>query len=449
VMREEDTVILGAGLCGLSAASELGERAVVLEREDRPGGLVRTECRNGYWFDHVIHLLYFRDPDTERRVRGLLGDTLQPCPPVAWIDCAEGTARFPLQQHIGALNHDAALRCIRDLVVANFERHDEPPRHYEELLRRTFGDAMCQTFFFPYNRKMWKRPLSTLAPDGFQWNLARPTLEEALAGALNPAAEVAAYNQRGWYPRPPTDAPCRGMEVLTRALAERVPRLHLQHVVERIDLRERTVVASVHGEEAHFRWETACLSTLPLPLVLRMCSPAPAELVEACSQLKWNRVYSVALSVQGPRPHGTGHWRYYSSPDLSFTRAVFLHEFDPQAAPPEGWPLLIEVTQPAEEPLLEPSQLVGEVQAGIRRARILPENCEVVDTHVLVIDPAYVVFTPQNNSIMQRARDFLVKHGVTPLGRYGRWEYSSMASVMADGFRWARAFNTAHSPIER
>jgi hypothetical protein len=52
----------------------------------------------------------------------------------------------------------------------------------------------------------------------------------------------------------------------------------------------------------------------------------------------------------------------------------------------------------------------------------------------MIVDPAYVVFTVDNQPIIEQARDFLKNSGVTSLGRYGRWEYSSMAQVMRDGF---------------
>ena len=72
------------------------------------------------------------------------------------------------------------------------------------------------------------------------------------------------------------------------------------------------------------------------------------------------------------------------------------------------------------------------------RAGALSGECKIIDRNLMVIDPAYVVFTPENESIVNAARDFLVQHGVTPLGRYGRWEYSSMAQCMRDGFAWGK-----------
>jgi protoporphyrinogen oxidase len=436
VIEETDVLILGGGLTGLSAAAVLGDHATVLEREGRPGGLVRTECFAGYWFDHVIHLLYFPDAATEGRVRALPGADLVPCPATSWVETAAGTARFPLQMHLGSLQQDAVIRCVRDFAEATFAPAGDPPGNYEEMLLRTFGRALCEIFFFPYNRKMWRRPLKDLAPSGFHWNIARPRFAEVLRGVLAPERPAGAYNADGWYPRPPRGSPVRGMEVLSRALARQVPRLLLGHTVESIDLKGQVVTARHEGRPVSFRFRHACLSTLPLPQVVGMCRPAPADLLEACRCLVHNRVLSAAFSIRGPRPVGRGHWRYYTDESLVFTRLVHLHEFDPDSAPAEGWPLLAEIPEPGEGPAGDPAQTLARARADVLRAGALPAGCTVADQHLLVVEPAYVVFTPQNQAVMQWARRLLADHGIDTLGRYGRWEYSSMGQVMCDGFRW-------------
>jgi len=68
-MQDVDYLILGAGLAGLAAADGLSDSAVVLERDEVPGGLVRADYFDGYWFDRVLHLLYFADPKAQPNKR--------------------------------------------------------------------------------------------------------------------------------------------------------------------------------------------------------------------------------------------------------------------------------------------------------------------------------------------------------------------------------------------
>jgi hypothetical protein len=224
------------------------------------------------------------------------------------------------------------------------------------------------------------------------------------------------------------------MEVLSHHLAQKVVGLRLRHCIEVIDLEKSLVKVRTESGFQCFRFSKRCLATLPLPEIIAKCCQAPPDLLEGLAKLKRNRVLSAAFSIVGPRPADRGYWRYYTDESVSFTRLIYLHEFDPDCAPAEGWPLLAEITQPAEHPPMPREQLLSQVQSDLCRVGALPSGCRIADAHLLLIDPAYVVFSLDDEAVVERARAFLLSHGVAPLGRYGRWEYSSMGQVMRDGF---------------
>ncbi|MFT7520288.1 MAG: protoporphyrinogen oxidase, partial [Kiritimatiellia bacterium] len=425
-MNTADVLVLGGGLCGLTAAAQLGSRATVIERERRPGGLVRTANFGGYWFDHVLHLLHLQDPDLESMLAQLLGGALVRCPPQAWVETRAGTARFPLQMHLGHLDNDVVTDIIAELSELTYGPERAAATNYRELLQRSFGDTLFDLFFRPYNEKMWKRDLTGLGQAGFTWNLHRPDLRQVISGAIDPDRVRPAYNSYAFYPQPPAGSPVRGMETLTVALASQAHDLRTQHSVTRIVPSERAVHVQTPDGPAVLRWRDACLSTLPLPRAIAMCDGVPPELLTSVKKLRYNLVYSVGLRIRGPRPD-LGHWRYYADPDLCFTRLVFLHAFDPLLAPADGWPLLAEITWPAEQPIDE-AALVASVEADVRSLDLIPDGSELLSTHVIVADPAYVVFALDDQQVVQQAAQWLREQGLHTLGRYGSWEYSSMAS---------------------
>lgn len=435
VSEEHDVIILGAGLSGLAAANALGTNAVVFEKEARPGGLVQTLCIEGFWFDRVIHLLYFGDDHaTQQRVQDLLGESLAPCTPQAWVESRSGTTRFPLQMHLGRLPHEVMSRCLHDLEEAAKVSPAPQIENYKSMLIATFGNGICEEFLFPYNQKVWKRDLTQLAPTGFQWNITHPDLAEARKGASTRDNEFNAYNAQGWYPRPPADAPIRGMEVLAQALASNVCDLRLNSSVVQIDLARKRVRIREAENERWIGFRRACISTLPLPTTMRLCQQTPDALDDAVDTLRWNRVISAAVRIAGPRPRGRGHWRYYADTSLVFTRLVYMHEFDPLSAPPDGWGLLVEITEPAEHPHQSPPILIKRIRQDIDRAGALPDDCTIIGIDLITIDPAYVAFKLDTQRVVDDAKTFLKSSNLLTLGRYGRWEYSSMAQVMRDGF---------------
>jgi protoporphyrinogen oxidase len=220
-------------------------------------------------------------------------------------------------------------------------------------------------------------------------------------------------------------------------MAERVPNLCLDHEVVSIDLPSQTVTARHNGSVRSFRFRKGCAATLPLPSVIAMCSDAPPGLKAACAALPRMRVICVMIGIKGPRPSNRGHWRYYADETISFNRLVYLHEFDPSSAPSDGWGMLAEITQRAELPFTDERELWRLVERDLRRVGAIPPECRVSLARQHVIDPAYVVFEKGTETTIEAARAHLSRGGATPLGRYGRWEYSSIERNLRDGFHWA------------
>ena len=446
-----EVVVLGSGLTGLAAASQLGDRAIVLEKNDSPGGLVRTLRLGGWHFDLVVHQLYIPDPPTLRAVRALMGKTLQPSYPEAFVETLDGTTRYPFQLHLGDLPAAAMRRCFLDFSRINGTVGHQAPENFSQWLAHTFGASMCEAFFYPYNRKMWKRPLSELAPSGFQWTITPPDAEAVRRGAETPDHPFKAYNSRGWYPRPGAEPPVRGMRVLADRLAREVRNLRLGRQITAIDTRARQVLSKgPHGEEV-FDYRHACLSTLPLPNCIQLCTAVPKALLKRVSKVCHNRVVMIYLALRGPRLGGRGQWRYYADEGIVFNRLIYMHAFDDLTAPTDGWGLMAEITERGEAPVPDLMAMTERVVADAHRVGALGAADELVAATTRIVDPAYVAFRLEDFDVIAEARAFLRANGVTPLGRFGHWEYSGMAGVMRDGFEWggARAAELGQAPPSR
>lgn len=434
-----DHVILGAGLSGLATASVLRGGCVVLEREDRPGGLARTECIGGHWFDHVLHLLYFNDAESEAAVDRFLDGEFAPCPPEAWVETSAGTARYPLQMNLGSLERDSAVACIRDLARACYGPSNGNPRNLKEAYLRTFGQSLCDLFMFPFNRKLMQYPLDSLDP-GISWTTTVPRFEDAVRGALSPGEGFKPYNNRGLYPIPPRGEVPRGMERLSLRMAAEVPNIRCNTTVTGVNLAGRTVSVVAGGcERGAFRYRRGLVSSLPLPRLVSMIEDCPAGIVQSAGRLAWNRVYSLMLPVKGSGPVIRGHWSYHPDETLCFTRLINMGSFDPEMSPEDGCSLLVEIPERADRPVRTFAEVYGRAVDDLMKAGVLSAGSRILSGAMIVVDPAYVVFTPETRGIVDGIFEYLRANDVHPIGRYGRWEYLSMAQVIRDGLDLGRS----------
>ena len=418
---DSEVIIIGAGVTGLAAGIGLQDKAIVLEKDETPGGIVKSfQFDNGYWFDNVVHLLHVRNDRMREWFMNLMGDLLRSCPPVGYVQTKEGKTKYPIQSNINELNEEAAEICWAGLEDAHAKKMS---LSYREFLLNTFGQGLCDLFFFPYNEKCWKYPLDQMTSGGQTWNISKPN-------------DSNTYNAEGYYPRPAKNASIRGMEILVRAMARKLCNLELGCEVLTIDLEKHDLWTNLGG----YHYESECVSTIPLPYLARLCN-MPTSLKNDVGKLRWNKVISIAVMLSGERPKNTGHWCYYADPQIPFSKLIYMTEFDEYNAPASGFGILVEVPEAHNKHTLTKDELCGDVIIALEKLGILNKTNHLINICTWEVDPAYVVFTKETPSIVDNCIEYFDKFGIKLLGRYGKWEYSSMAENIESGLDYALKFN--------
>jgi protoporphyrinogen oxidase len=295
-----------------------------------------------------------------------------------------------------------------------------PPPDFEAWVRRHFGAGIARHFLEPYNRKLWQVPLTELTPEWAEWAVPVPTSDEVRAAAGGEKIPFG-YNPIFFYPRE------GGIGSLARALAKGVLHLHLEEKVVEVDLARRRVTTA---RGRRFFYEHL-LSTAPLPELLRMCKGIPPSLAEAGERLRCVGVciFNIGLSRPGsPEPH----WIYFPGRTFPFYRVGFTHNFSPASAPEGCQSLYVEVSRPPGGKRGCRS-LWEEVRAGLVRAGIMEKGEKPQVLNILHVPYAYVLYDRHRERVLPPLLRELGKLGISSIGRYGAWEYSTMEDALAQG----------------
>ena len=428
--RGARTVIVGGGLAGLSCARELGRDFILLEAEDRLGGLVRTDRVEGFSFDWTGHWLHARDPQMRELIaqRWLSGNLLE-VQRRAFIHSEGVWTLFPYQFHLHGLPPAIIAECLLGFIDATLgergaELRERPLRNAAEFILRHLGAGFARHFMFPYNEKLFTVPCEELSPEWGGRFIPRPTLAEVVAGAVGPAREDVGYNATFWYPR------AGGIESLARGLAADVRGdMRLSTRVAGIDLaRRRLLLAS--GEELDY---SELVLTTPLSSAARMLVDPPDAVREAAAQLKAVSVTAVEI---GARDIGGTrfHWAYFPEKKFPFYRIGSPSEVNPALAPAGFRSFAVEFSHrgPVDQAALIEQTVAALESLGLAR------RAEVVLKRARTIPTAYVLFDHAHAQARAAVLDHLAAHGVQVAGRYGRWEYSSMEDALISGRDAAR-----------
>ncbi len=431
-MEELKTLIIGAGLTGLSCAYHLGRDYLLVEKEGEPGGIVRTHVRgNGFLCDGTGHWLHLRTPDIKQLVQRLLPDRLAEHERKAVIHLRGVFTPYPFQANTHGLPREVVLDCLLGLLRAKYPEDfglaapTDKPRNFREWLVRHFGEGIARHFMVPYNEKLLGVSLDELQPEYAERFIPQPALEDVVKGALGFSRESLGYNAKFLYPSE------GGISALPRALASAIKLPPCYHTaVQKVDLTTRTAVLST-GRQVRFN---RLVNTVPLPQFIALLAEVPDEIRDATARLRATTVYYFDLGVRGRGGNASyHHWIYFPEPEFIFYRVGSYSAVHSAAAPPGCRSYYVEMSGGAAELLKQPDQLKQRVLADLKRAGVLSDSDTILFMELCDIPFAYVVFDQNYERCRGLILDYLSRHGVFSGGRWGGWGYGGMEDAMLDG----------------
>lgn len=434
------TVILGAGLCGLSAAYHLEEKGgadyLILERNHEVGGLARTLTSAGFSFDHAIHVLYSRDPyATDLICNKLLRGNTRTQTRQSYCYSSGVYTEYPYQLNNHGLPLEIIIENIMGLIEARYELpRNGPPPHFESWIYQTFGRGIAEHFMVPYNRRQWAWDLQDMNYDWIADRVPMPEIRDVIQGALLPQKKYGP-NQEFWYPI------TGGIEALPQAFLRCLPaeRLWLNARVVALDgIRRELLLAD--GRRIHY---DRLISSIPLPALVDLLGAAVPQTIKQCTAgLKYNIVHTVNIGLEGT-DLGTKelmHWIYFPEDHTIFHRISFPSNFSPSMVPPGCSSIQAEISESIYRPCNR-ATLIQLTLAHLARVGILPERDarRVADggrvrmSKVVTLDPAYIIYDLQNRENTRSIKEYLRRLDIFSKGRFGDWEYLNMDHAILSG----------------
>ncbi|MCL6596319.1 MAG: FAD-dependent oxidoreductase [Firmicutes bacterium] len=426
-----DTLIIGAGPTGLSAAYHYPGDSIIVEKESRVGGLCRSIYDRGFIFDHAGHIFFTSDPYvSDVLAPALLGENLHWQYREAWVYSKGTFTRYPFQAGTYGLPPEVIKECILGAVEAA-RRYDAArcPATFMEFIESTWGSGIARHFMVPYNRKLWTVPLEEMGWDWLNGRVPQPNLEEIIDGALRPQPKPMGPNARFGYPLH------GGFEALMRGWLKHLDcgRIWLNTAVVAIDLARQEATMS-DGRVVHFEH---LINTAPLPEFLKLLSRVPAEVRAAAAKLRHVSIRCVNLGVA--RPDLTEkHWIYYPEESPLFHRLFIQSNTSPFVVPAGCSSLTAEISYSPTKPLpVDGEALIQRVIEDCQAVGMLRPTDRIVVANQVDAPYAYVIPDLNKVEAVRYIQEWLRPQGVISAGRFGEWEYLNTDQSFLAGRRAA------------
>ena len=266
--------ILGGGISGLTLHRFLKHPSEVLEKAAVPGGLCRTFWKDGFGFDIGGHILFSKHKHVTELIDRLLGDNINRCRRANKILFKGRYVKYPFENDLGALDKQDAYECLIDYLKADFPA----PTNLEEWAYATFGRAISDKYFLPYNRKIWKMEPRNM---GLEWvsRIPKPPLEDVVKSAMG--IETEGYTHQLFF-RYPLHG---GFEAVVKAMVPPNASITCNAAIRSI--RKEGDGWRASDGERDWRFDHLVLA-FPVMDAIRCFENVPAEVRQTVERLRYN-----------------------------------------------------------------------------------------------------------------------------------------------------------------
>lgn len=312
-------IIIGAGVTGITLCKKFREAGIsnilVLEAEDRAGGLCRSEEVDGHRLDigggHFFHTKY---PEVFQYVFSHLPEEeFRYYKRVSKIALGGVTIDYPVESNIWQLPLEQQISYLIS-VIRNGESQNRPePENYEEWVRWKLGDAICDNYMIPYNEKLWGVKLNEMDCD-WLYKIPQVNVEEILKYSLERQADVNKFpaHIHFYYPRK------GGFQKIVDALAgDEKEFIRLKTRVVSLEHQDNRWIINKQYEARHV------VNTVPWNSLYNALGE-PAELSADFRKIKYNRLM---ISLYEKEYRHDWHWRYIPDAETTYHREFYIRNF--------------------------------------------------------------------------------------------------------------------------
>ena len=328
-MKTKKIIIVGAGVTGLGLAYKLLKREnsnfeiQIIEKNNFVGGLSGSFCSGGNIFDYGSHRIH---PATDENILNdlntLLGNDLLLLKRNGRIHLINNFVKFPFRiaNFLIKANPLFLINCVKDVLTKVFRKKIDSEISFADILLNSFGPTLCNCFYFPYAEKIWGLPPYELSAVQAKKRVSSNSFFKIIKKFIPSPSK---HNKKLYFYYPKA-----GIGQLSDNLAEEIKKLggsimlNCEAITLGIDKSKFNVAVRSSQKENEQQTLTAdfVFSTIPLPLLINIIEPQPAQkIIFAANHLRYRSMIIFYIELDMPRfTQYDAH--YFPGENIIFTR---------------------------------------------------------------------------------------------------------------------------------
>lgn len=353
--QHSQVAVLGGGVAGLSAAWKLAEAGMLVKvYEAAPvlGGMAGSIRKDGFVWDFGPHRFHSKNPAIISTVQALLGDDLRGRKLKTRVNFMDRYFDYPLSASNLLTNLPPSVAALSFFDFATMKVRQrfrpDPDDSFESWVVNRFGQRLYNIYFGPYTQKVWGRDPKELSASWAAQRVAVVDLWDLMLRMLHlrrgdNGFHHSEFKDDFWYPR-------NGIGQIAEAMVERA-QSHGANLLTRARINgvehDGSRITAIHYQRDGDNFVDPCdavVSSLPLPLLVRLLTPAaPEDVMRAANALAYRAMIFCFVEIDKPGV-SDDHWIYFPDEKIIFNRISEMRNFSPDAVPPGMTSLTLEIT---------------------------------------------------------------------------------------------------------
>jgi protoporphyrinogen oxidase len=422
-----EITILGGGLAALSLAYFLQHdkrisQIVILEKEEKLGGLLRSFETHGISFDIGPHILFSKNKPALRLINDLLGQNKSLIRRSNRIIHSGRWVQYPFENDLSRLPKDDLEYCLNGFVNNPYEGY--PADNMLQFFLKTFGEGITNLYLRPYNEKIWKFDPSFMDTQMVE-RIPKPAKEDILKSATGETVDGYTHQLFFSYPKQ------GGIESLVRAFCNHLNDKVVSHVAQEI-IRVRSAKNgfAIATPEREFQ-ASKLVSTIPLNVLCSIYENAPKEVACRAKKLRYNSIIIAIVNVKTDRA-GDNFAFMTADKSILFHRISKLDFLGGSYHIDGTVTYLVEITYRPGDLVdqMSDEELFPRILADMQKVGFLESQQEVLFGDIRRFEYAYVVYALGHRRNVDFITKFFRRDGLILHGRFGQFEYLNMDAIV-------------------
>ena len=421
-------VILGAGISGVSLAHYLQEKKnikkiTILEKEMRPGGLLRSFKYKKIAYDIGPHIIFSKHKEILDKNIKILKNNLIKIKRSNKIIYKGKYIKYPFENELSKLPKKELDYCLNTFLNNPFENFE--CKNMLQFFLKNFGEGITKTYLEPYNQKIWKFD-SCFMDTQMVERIPKPPKKDIIKSARGIKTEGYKHQLYFYYPKK------NGIQSLFDNYLNSLDykKVTLEKNQKIINVRQKNKKIIIKTKNKLVQCDKL-ISTIPLNEFYKIYKDTPKKIINNSQDLKYNSIIISLVNVKG-NVAGNNFAFMVPDKDIIFHRISKLDFLGKNYSIKGTTSFLVEITFKSNDLIskMNNKKIIKSIYFGLKKLNFCKNFSDINFHQVKKFKYAYVIYDLNHRKNVDTILSYFKTKNIYHAGRLGSWEYLNSDQVI-------------------